>query len=140
MDLTTVTLTVPTNRIGDTYAYAASLYTQAGTTEDDTSSPDWTLEELKEAYQGGNDNQPWRDMLLELSLHPDEEVYWPDLCAAINCTRQEAAGVLGAATRRTQGRVPFTKRKSGDDTWFKMSAELADMVQKVSAVTPAATS
>ena len=140
MDLTTVTLTVPTNRIGATYAFGASLYTQTGTTQDDNNPPDWTLEELKEVYQGGNDNQPWRDMLLELSLHPDEEVYWPDLCAAIKLSRQEAAGVLGAATRRTQGRVPFTKRKSGDDTWFKMSAALATMVQKVSAVTPAATS
>lgn len=123
-----------------TYAFAASLYTQCGTTQNGTSPPHWTVEELKEVYQGGNDNQPWRDMLLELSLHPDEEVHWPDRCAAINCTRQEAAGVLGAATCCTQGRVPFTKRKSSDDIWFKTSAELADMVEKVSAVTAAATS
>src|SRR4051812_37835300 len=120
MDLATIALTVPSDRISDVYAFSASLYPRGAAAQAvDGSAPAWTLDELKEVYQGGQDNQPWRDMLLELSSHPDEEVFWPDLCAAIGCTRPEAAGVLGAATRRTHGRVPFIKRRSGDDTWLK---------------------
>lgn len=133
--ITTITVTVPTERISDLYGYLATLFatnSQEGPSEDSTvPSADLTYDDVKDAYLGGTDNQPWKDLLLELSLHPGEEVFWPDLCEAVGYNRKVMSGVIGAGERRTKDKRPYTKRYAGDDTYFLMSAEVAKMIHEV---------
>ena len=86
---------------------------------------------MKNAYLGGTNNQQWKDPLLELSLHPGEEVFWPDLCEAVGYNRKVMSGVIGAGERRTKDKRPYSKRYAGDDTYFLMSAEVAKMIHQV---------
>ena len=79
-------------------------------------SADLTYDDVKNAYLGGTNNQQWKDPLLELSLHPGEEVFWPDLCEAVGYNRKVMSGVIGAGERRTKDKRPYSKRYAGDDT------------------------
>jgi hypothetical protein len=132
---TTITVTVPTERLSDFYGYVATLFATSspeGSTADATvPSADLTYDDVKDAYLGGTNNQPWRDLLLELSLHPGEEVFWPDLCEAVGYNRKVMSGVIGAGERRTKDKRPYSKRYAGDDTYFLMSAEVANMIHQV---------
>lgn len=133
---TTITVTVPTERVTDLYAYIATLFAApAPNPVAKTGVPptDLTLEDVQEAFLGGTNNQPWRDLLIHLSLHPGEEVFWPDLCDAVGYNRKTMSGVIGAGERRTKGKRPYTKRYVGDDTYFLMSDEVAKLVQQVAA-------
>jgi hypothetical protein len=133
---TTITVTVPTERLSDLYGYVATLFATTsppeGSSEDATvPSADLTYDDVKDAYLGGTNNQPWKDLLLELSLHPGEEVFWPDLCEAVGYNRKVMSGVIGAGERRTKDKRPYSKRYAGDDTYFLMSAEVAKMIHQV---------
>lgn len=130
----TITVTVPTDRLADLYEFIASLFAifpAQGASEEPTVTSDLTYEDVKLAYLGGSDNQPWKDLLLELSLHPGEEVFWPDLCEAVGQSRRTMSGVIGAGERRTKNKRPYSKRYAGDDTYFLMTPEVAKMIQLV---------
>jgi hypothetical protein len=133
---TTVSVTVPTDRVADLYAYIATLFTDAASsyTPEVAKVPagDLVYEDVKEAYLGGYDNQAWKDLLLELAAHPGEEVFWPDLCDKVGFSRKVMSGVIGAGERRTKPKVPYTKRYSGEDTYFMMSPEVAEMIIRAS--------
>ena len=134
---TTITVTVPTDRVTDLYAYVATLF--SGPPLEDAPAPTepgpagLTYEDVRQAFLGGSDNQPWKDLLIQLSLHPDQEVFWPDLCDAVGYSRKAMSGVIGAGERRTKGKRPYTKRYAGDDTYFLMTGEVAKMIQEVAA-------
>lgn len=131
---TTITVTVPTERVTDLYAYVATLFKAMSPNSADSAavpSTDLTFEDVKDAFLGGSDNQPWKDLLVHLSAHAGEEVFWPDLCKAVGYSRKAMSGVIGAGERRTKGKRPYTKRYAGDDTYFLMSVEVAEMVQQL---------
>lgn len=133
METTITSVAVPQHRLGAFYEHLATLFTgdESSGTSEVPELPDLTLDDIREVYFGGSGNQPWRDLLLELSLHPGEEVHWPELCEAIGLTRRVASGVIGAGERRCKGKVPYTKRYTGDETYFEMSPEVSKMVQMI---------
>lgn len=133
IDYQDVTVTVPVDAIQDLLSYAARLHTGSLKVPDGGAV---ALDEdaVRQAYLGGTDNKPWRDLLEVLAEHAGNEVYWPELCEAIGLGRRSGAGVIGAAERRCKRNPPYTKRYAGEDTWFTMSPEVATVIKKVAAV------
>jgi hypothetical protein len=130
-NLVDVRATIPEHRIADFYRCVTDLNADAFEVPDADLTTDLTLQDVHNAYWGGTENQPWRDLLLELSTHPDQEVYWPDLCETVGQSRRVMSGVIGAGERRTKDKRPYTKRYQGDDTWFLMTAPVAKLIQAV---------
>jgi hypothetical protein len=127
-NLETVTVTVPGGRGGEVVEFAASLFKPRS----EPASRDALRRNTSRAYLGGESNA-WRPFLRYLADHPDEWVAWPDACAAIDRTRKQASGMLGAAHRRLAklAFVPYEKRNVGDDTDFKMSREVAEIIKSL---------
>lgn len=103
---TTLRVVVPASAVSRTYRFVADLHDEAlelNMPVQDAAT--LTEADVEDAYFGGSNNQPWRDILVELAIHPGEEVFWPDLCEAVNLTRKQASGVIGAGERRTKGKV-----------------------------------
>jgi len=139
-NLVAVTVSIPQNRVSDLYAFAATLHTTPsgkGTStapKGEGSGPgEVDADAIRDAYRGGSNNAPWRLILDALADHAGEEVYWPDLCERVGLNRRSASGVIGAGERRCKNHVPYTKRYLGDETWFLMSPEVAEVIKKLAA-------
>jgi len=133
--ISTITVTVPTHHVADVYEFVANLFSAdtVNMPAEGVPAPHvaLTYDDVREAFCGGTNNQPWKDLLVELSRHPDTEVHWPDLCDAVGYSRRVMSGVIGAGERRTKAKRPYSKRYVGDETYFLMSADVAQMVERV---------
>jgi hypothetical protein len=127
-----VTVTVPAWAVTDIHQRAAELAAK----ESAQHSADSTIEhDLKEAYYGGS-SALWRAFLRTLaheshaSLERGEAgwVNWPTLYNTIGITAKEASGVLGAATKRLKGHMPFEQIQEGDTYKFRMSRKAAQAI------------
>lgn len=130
MELTTVTLSVPTDRVADIYAFASTLYSKNSTDapSSDQGAGDFDREAIRRAYEGGV-SEYWRPFLRLLAHQANEWVAWGDLCDGIGMTRTQAAGMLGAAERRCAGDLPYEKSGYTEKGyWFRMSGQAAEVV------------
>ncbi len=145
-DTLDVTLAVPAARIGDVYQFVANLYkiekeddtpppitgddtrpsTSKNAGEDDQFAPGTVMSN----YCGG-ESEYWRPFLDELAKRPGEWVEWTALCAAIDLPPRQASGMIGAAERRCKGRPPYEKCFEDGQHWFRMPAEVADVVRQI---------
>ena len=143
MELTTITLRVPPDRVADVYAFAAVLYRRGRTAPAMvTAGPDATDEPgepdrpdgldddaVRRAYLGGR-SEAWRPFLDVLADHGDQWVSWRALCREIGRTPAQAAGMLGAAERRCKQYPPYEKSGWTDgDRWFRMPEHAAAVVR-----------
>lgn len=120
LTLVTVSATIPEDSLSHYYTFIAGLH--EGTSEV------VSVDAIKHAYLGGRDNEPWRRLLRELAKRGGDEVHWPDLCGAVGYGRRTMSGVIGAGERRCKENTPYTKRYSGDDTWFTMRPDVAQII------------
>lgn len=144
MDFTTLTVSVPEGKEADLLRFAASLASarpvptievpeepEEGTPSDRDGRRrwGWGRSRVRDAYFGGVSNV-WRPFLEYLADRPDEWVSWHDLCAHIHRTPREASGMLGAAERRCGGRPPYEKKWEGTVRFFRMPAQLAELIKE----------
>ncbi len=142
-DLTTVSVTVPTQSVGDLYAYVATLHADTEepptATEEEATGKDapkkraaagFGAATVRKHYLGGN-SDVWRPFLHELADHAGEWVEWTDLCEAIGRTPRQASGMLGAAERRCKQLPPYEKAWDDGQYWFRMPVEVADVVKEL---------
>jgi hypothetical protein len=124
----TFTLTVPTEEdVADLMRDAAERWSAAGLEEDRYSE-----KAVQAAWNGGAGTafRAFLKALAHLSLIAQDPrgVRWPEICDTISLSRKEASGVLGAANKRLKGRPPFTRLQQGDEYWFQMRPEVANMI------------
>lgn len=130
-----VTLRVPLDRIGDTYAFGASLFqtTDVVPPPNDTTDTDdtdrWASMTILTNYAGG-ESEHWRPFLEALADHPDEWVEWTALCSTIGLTPRQASGMIGAGERRCKGAPPYDKKQEGGQHWFRMPTVAATIVKE----------
>ncbi|MCW2916232.1 MAG: hypothetical protein JWN52_4300 [Actinomycetia bacterium] len=84
---------------------------------------------LVEGITGGA-SEDWRRMLGYLATRPDEWVKWQEICTHLDLSPKVMSGVLGAATHRCRGVMPFEKieARGGEDHKFRMSGAVAELV------------
>lgn len=131
MDLLTVTLRVPPDRVADVRAFAAALHRQERAAPAlRTDTPEGRDDDaVRCAYLGGQ-SEAWRPFLQILAHHSDQWVSWRFLCHAVDRTPSQAAGMLGAAERRCKQYPPY--EKSGwteGDRWFRMPEHAAAVIR-----------
>jgi hypothetical protein len=56
---------------------------------------------------------------------------WPELCDIVGMTPHEAAGMLGAASKRCHRAVPYEKRTQKGLRDFRMPVEAARIVKEL---------
>jgi hypothetical protein len=138
--LVNITLSVPEDKVSEAYSYAAQL--NSGSNSNGTAEVAngnsvrrerrFSRAAVQRAYYGG-ESEYWQPFLNEMAKHPDEDVLWDDLCAAIGLTGRQAAGMIGAAERRLKGNPPYDKYKSGGQHWFNMPGAVAEIVEEYAA-------
>ncbi|MFT7839755.1 hypothetical protein Q5530_26735 [Saccharothrix sp. BKS2] len=88
-------------------------------------------EAVIEAYNAGS-SEDWRTFLKVLAHESLAAkggwVGWKPLCDAIGIDRRKGAGMLGAAQKRLNGRMPFEREQLGDNYRFRMSGDVADTI------------
>jgi hypothetical protein len=123
VELSTVTVTVPTARVPDLLRHAAQL------AQDDLAADGGVdADHVRWTYLGGKSNA-WRPMLRHLADHPGEWIDWPDLCDAVDRTARQLAGALGAAERRCKGNPPYDKREVDGGYQFRMDPAVAEIIR-----------
>lgn len=134
MELKTVTLRVPPDRVPDVVAFAAGLQRRASPAAVPAAAAGAESRErdaVCHAYLGGS-STTWRPFLRVLAAHAGQWVSWRELCRAIDRTPAQAAGMLGAAERRCRQYPPY--EKSGwiaGERWFRMSPRAAAVVRSL---------
>jgi len=135
LDTVEVTLRVPLDRLGDAYAFCASLFQTSEAVPPSSGATDagdtdrLTPMTILTNYAGG-ESEYWRPFLEALADHPDEWVEWTSLCSAIGLTPRQASGMLGAGERRCKGAPPYDKKQDGGQHWFRMPAVAATIVRE----------
>src|SRR2546423_502651 len=123
MNMSTVSVSVPEDRVADLYNYAATLIRGEEPGGDDGDlqleptrhwSPGFQAaatdpDAIKQAYLGGH-SRAWRPFLRHLATRPGEWVPFPDAMKAVDRTVQQGIGMVGAGERRCRGRLPYDKR------------------------------
>lgn len=120
---------VEEDQLGELYEFAAGLHHGNGTSSAVPTDLTW----VEEVYRGGR-SQVWRPMLDYLAGRADQEVPWPDICAAVDRTPDKMSGALGAAERRVSNSglpLPYSKRWKQDVRYFTMSADVAQAVREL---------
>jgi hypothetical protein len=139
MGMTTVSVTIPEECIGDLYRYAAALVSGDPSVDGSDADVDepagngrarWGMGTgaVKRAYRGGSSDY-WPRFLEALAASPDDWLPWPDLCATIGLEPGQAAGMLGAAERRCKQRPPYEKLREGGVRYFRMPARVAEVIE-----------
>ena len=143
MGMTTVSVTIPEDRIGDLYRYAAALVTGEPALENADANEDDMITNgraprgmgpgaVKRAYRGGR-SAYWPRFLEALAARPDEWVEWSELYESIDLEAGQAVGMLGAAERRCKQLPPYEKRREGGVLYFRMPARAADVIETLAA-------
>ena len=135
MELTTVTLRVPPDRVADVHAFAAAL---SGHAQPAPAPVAGELDEdaVRRAYLGGR-STAWRPFLQVLADHSDEWVTWRFLCRAIGRSPSQAGGMLGAAEKRCRQRLPYEKTGATEsDRRFRMPERSAAVVRALAHPAP----
>lgn len=140
---TEVTLVVPSNSVGDVYAFAATLYNdkdEPPTESEEEASPKdapkaraaagFGAATVRKNYLGGFSDY-WRPFLEELADNAGEWVEWTVLCSAVGLTPRQASGMLGAAERRCKQLPPYEKAWEENQYWFRMPDEVAAVVKEL---------
>lgn len=135
MHLTTVTVSVPDNRVADLLRFAADLAADHAIAEvatENTDSVSVDPEKVRAAYLGG-ESQVWRPMLEFLAERAGEWVDWTDIYTAMDRTARQMSGALGAAERRVRHEnLPYEKRElTRGAHQFRMPVEVADVIIEV---------
>jgi hypothetical protein len=90
-------------------------------------------EVVREAYLGG-DSRVQRPFLHLLAQRAGEWVPSEDVIEEIDRTPAQYRGAMGAFERRLgTDSLPYEKRWHGDRRWYRMSAEVAEMVTELRA-------
>lgn len=141
-ELITVSVSVPGDRVGDLYRFAADLVNGLHKELDGDISEEgggrvpapWTLGRtaIRGAYLGGVSDH-WRPFLEALAAQPDVWVAWTELVKAIGMTAKQASGMIGAAERRCKGQPPYEKTRDAGEHYFRMPTAAADVIKQLAA-------
>ncbi|MBN9101470.1 MAG: hypothetical protein J0I49_25685 [Pseudonocardia sp.] len=134
MSYQVVSVSVPTERVGDLLAFAAELARSENSGPQDEialKSAEQSAVGIREAYLGGESIR-WRPFLDILVRQPGEWVEWTELCRLIDFKPAQAAGMLGAAERRCRHNTPYEKKTIRGKQYFRVTAEVAAIISEVS--------
>jgi hypothetical protein len=138
-----VTIPVPADRVLEVYALLASEPTrqpaEPGPELDAAEPPDrssWSDELIARCWR--ESPSPMKAFLLYLAKHPDREISSEEIAPAIERTRQQMSGMLGAFGRRTKNRYgmgtcPYSARWGFEEhrAIYVMDSQTAEVIRKV---------
>jgi hypothetical protein len=131
-----VQATIPEERASEYYTFVAGLHNNGSdpvrTANGVPNERRFSRAAVRRAYEGG-ESAHFCVFLELLAEHPDEEVPWTDLCAALGMDGRKASGVIGAAAKRLKGKMPYDSFKEGGKYYFVMPAQAAQYVKEIAA-------